>query len=265
MPKPKNKPAVEPELAKQWLKRLEEDGETPPQIAEKDHYDVRTVRKQIEKVRQEREKREARLTVFRNALEEHHNDLVSFAGKIDEEVSRFSISSSTKLGRLYRALRQHLPRSPLWKAIGRLDDMSGEVITLRRQLEEKLQVKVRAEIVGVEKTEIFPDSIAGAVILRLEIQKEELLPTLKRNPIHEGKTEIRYGPWNCAIGPNVQIPAVEKFVSDLIAQASESPESANMRQLLDQRRKVIETIREELATIKLRRLVPGQCKYCPIY
>jgi hypothetical protein len=142
--------------------------------------------------------------------------------------------------------------------------LNREINAIQKRVEEKLQVKVRAEIVGVEKTEIFPDSIAGAVILRLGIQKEELLPTLKRNPIHEGKTEIRYGSWNCAVGPNVQIPAVEKFVSDLIAQASGYPESANMRQLLDQRRKIIETIREELATIKLRRLVPGQCKYCPI-
>ena len=264
MSKPKNKPAVAPELAKQWLKRLEEDGETPPQIAEKDHYDVRTVRKQIEKVRQEREKREARLTVFRNALEEHHRDLVSFAGKINEEVSRFSISSSTKLDRLYRALRQHAPRSPLWKAIDKLDDMNEEIITLRRQLEEKLQAKVDTETLGLEKAKIFPDSITGVLIHRLEIPKEELLPALERNLVTEGETEIRYGSWNCAVGPNAQIPAVEKFVSNLIAQASESPESANMRQLLDQRREVIETIREELATIKLRRLVPGQCKYCPI-
>lgn len=264
MPKPKNKPAVAPELARQWLKRLEEDGETPPQIAKKDHYDVRTVRKQIEKVRQEREKREARLTVFRNALEEHNNDLVSFASRIDEEVSQFSVSSSTKLDRLYKALRQHLPRSPLWKAIDKLDDMSGEIITLRRLLEEKLQVKVDTEMLGLEKTKIFPDSITGVLLHRLEIPKEELLPALKRNPVHEGETEIRYGGWNCAVGPNYQTPQAEKFVSDLVAQAMVLPESADMRQQLDQRRKVIETIREELATIKLRRLVPGQCKYCPI-
>ena len=264
MPKPKNKPAVAPELAKQWLKRVEEDGDTPPKIAMDDGYDVRTVRKQIEKARQDRERREARFAVFRNALEEHHKDLVSFASRIEEEILRSSISSSVKQDRLFGALRQHTPRSPLWKAINKLDDLNREINAIQKRVEEKLQVKVRAEIVGAEKTEIFPDSIAGAVILRLGIQKEELLPTLKRNPVHEGKTEIRYGGWNCAVGPNYQTPHAEKFVSDLMVQAMVLPESADMRQQLDQRRKVTEAIREELATIKLRRIVPGRCKYCPI-
>ncbi len=48
------KPAVRPELRREWLRRNETEGESPPEIAKQDGYDVRTVRKQIEIERQER-------------------------------------------------------------------------------------------------------------------------------------------------------------------------------------------------------------------
>ena len=90
------KGAVRPELCKQWLRRFEEDGESPPHIAEADGYDVRTVRKQIEKAMQEREMREARVMVLRDALEKHYKDLYTFAETLDSSISwpPYNISKS---------------------------------------------------------------------------------------------------------------------------------------------------------------------------
>ncbi len=73
------KPAVRPEVRRQWLRRFEEYGESPPEISKADGYDVRTVRKQIEYAREERELREARAMVLRNDLERHYSDLCEFA------------------------------------------------------------------------------------------------------------------------------------------------------------------------------------------
>ena len=47
-------PAIKPETRVEWLKRSEL-GETPPQIAEADSVDVRTVRKHVELARMERD------------------------------------------------------------------------------------------------------------------------------------------------------------------------------------------------------------------
>ena len=73
------KPLVMPEKRREWYKRSEEEGESAPQIAKADKYDVRTVRKQIEIEKQEREIREARSVVLRSALENHYRDLCRYA------------------------------------------------------------------------------------------------------------------------------------------------------------------------------------------
>ena len=73
MGKRTKKPPVRPEVRKDWLNRYEKDGESPPQIAKSDGYDVRTVRKQLQEAQREREIREGRLTVLRKAIEGHQN------------------------------------------------------------------------------------------------------------------------------------------------------------------------------------------------
>ena len=75
------KPAIKPEQRLDWLRRYE-DGESPPKIAENDKVDVRTVRKHIEMAKQEREVKEARSMVLRNALELHYRDLCDCAKKL---------------------------------------------------------------------------------------------------------------------------------------------------------------------------------------
>ena len=47
------KPAITPEVRLDWLRRYEEDRESPPQIAEKDKVDVRTVRRHITLAREQ--------------------------------------------------------------------------------------------------------------------------------------------------------------------------------------------------------------------
>jgi hypothetical protein len=113
-------PAVQPEIRRQWLKRYEEDGESPPQISIKDGYDVRTVRKQTEFERQEREKREARFAVLRKALEDHYADLFGFAQKLESELVNDSARLTTlKDDPMWSALREHLPRAKMWENLAR--------------------------------------------------------------------------------------------------------------------------------------------------
>ena len=105
------KPAVKPEVRRQWLRRYEEEGESPPQIARADSYDVRTVRKQIGAERQERERRDARSVVLRHALEQHYADLYSFAQKLDLQLTMEGSTLDMMRGdRMWSALREHLPR-----------------------------------------------------------------------------------------------------------------------------------------------------------
>ncbi len=136
------KPPVRPEVARQWLKRNEQDGESPPQIAQSDGYDVRTVRRQLETMRQEREVRETRQIVFRQALEKHYVDIYSFAEKLRAEISSREPSRVSRLIRddpMWKALREHLPRSPIWASIDKLEKLADPFISTVDRIRERIK------------------------------------------------------------------------------------------------------------------------------
>jgi len=120
------KPAVKPELRRQWLYRNESLGESPPQIATADGYDVRTVRSQLEIEVREREQKEARAVVLRKALENHYADLCTFAQKLDSHV--IGKSGSLQMLRedpMWGALREHQSRAKIWKNLERWESLHG--------------------------------------------------------------------------------------------------------------------------------------------
>ena len=82
------KDPVKPDKRHEWLRRNEQNGESPPQIAAADGFDVRTVRKQIQIAREEREAREARGAVLRNAVELHYKDLCGVAEDVKTQVKQ---------------------------------------------------------------------------------------------------------------------------------------------------------------------------------
>ena len=59
-----------------------------PKIASNDGYDVRTIRRHIELTKQQREVKDARATVLRNALERHYEDLCSSAERLDPTIAK---------------------------------------------------------------------------------------------------------------------------------------------------------------------------------
>ncbi|MFC1994722.1 hypothetical protein ACFLVD_01100 [Chloroflexota bacterium] len=265
----RKKPAVEPEQRREWL-RLIEEGETPPQIAKEYNYDVRTVRKAVQWARDELERRQARTLVFRKALEDHYADLTALAEKLDAEITQSSaISPVTKSDRLWSALRQHLPRSPLWKLSDRVDSLETEVEGTEKELKEKLRKRIQTEslrLLGSEPAELGlnKEGIAGAILHRLKVPEDWGLPALKVRPYAEGQDEITYGPWNCAILPHDKAAVGQEYISSLMTEAQQLPESQNVSDRLARRRKALSDIAEELATIRLRRIVPGRCRYCPM-
>lgn len=262
------KPLVRPAKRKQWLNRFEEDGESPPQIAKADGYDVRTVRKQIDLARQEREAREARFAVLRNALERHYGDLVSFAQKLDSGVIYSSVPVGTRSDRLWVALREHLPRSPLWKLFDRMERLNDELRSIEKRMEERLHREVENKTsLGFSSKSGQPgfnlDSLRGFIIHHSGIEtpyQGKFGTTL----VKEGMTEILNGAWTFALVPEDQAEDTQKFIAGLIDETSEWSEYEDAKRVQADRRRVTEAIREELATIILRRIVPGRCKYCPV-
>jgi len=268
------KPPVRPEVRREWLRRYDVEGESPPQIAAKDGFDVRTVRKQIEQAQREREIKESRLMVLRNAIESHYGDLVDFAKQLDSHISgEAPITDPLRNNPLWLALRQHLPHSLLWKGFDRWDNLLEKIDTLKKDS----KVRLEKEIAGDAKLRPVLASGSSGVIpgmteaLAFQMEQwargakglsidddfrvksvEDDLVDIEYGAFPMGKTESQYA----AIIKDVLVHRESKVTSREVYD--------EMSRLFEELKRVQSKLRDEIATIKLRRVVPGRCKYCPI-
>ena len=278
MAKRTRKPPVKPEVRRDWLRRNEENGETPPQIAAKDRYDVRTVRKQIDLTKQEREAHEARSVVLRNALERHYDDLRKFAEKLNSEISGASnVPSSPDDDLMEAALRQHLPRSPIWGYMSKWQNLQQRVDEEQQKLEEVIEESVKADHGLTPLINAGLDGIVPGIVAVLVAEAKQwshgnighsLKDSLVMEPAGEGLVNPRFGFSHMGI---MEVGHSERYVK-IVHDVLEDLES-RLRDWEDYRdlEKTIAEIgllggklREELAVIRLRRIVLGRCKYCPL-
>ncbi|MBW2342083.1 MAG: hypothetical protein JRF50_17365 [Deltaproteobacteria bacterium] len=267
------KPPVKPEVRRKWLKRYEEEGESPPQIADKDGFDVRTVRKQIQEAQRDREIREGRLMVLRNAIEEHHRDLVNFAQQLDSRIAgEAMITAELRSAPMWLALRQHLPRSPLWKGFDKWDKLLQKTDGLRKNIKAKLEKKLTAnsklrDISALRSSGVIPGMVA-ALAFQMEQWARGKDGLSTENSFHiklykDDLVKIEYGPFN-------MWPVVKKLVPELKAiiiawetEVKTWQEYYDMEKMIQDLIRANQKLRDELTTIILRRIVPGKCKYCP--
>lgn len=267
------KPPVRPEVRSDWLKRYEKDGESPPKIAKSDGYDVRTVRKQLQDAQREREIRESRLMVLRNALEKHYGDLIDFAKQLDSRIAgEAEITAELRNAPMWLALRQHLPRSPLWSGFDKWDNLLKKTARLRKDVKAQLKKKLTAD---AELNDILDSAncvIPGMVEL-LAYQMEQWARGAKGLNIEDcfriipdkgDLVKIEYGLFH--IGPikKRQVPKVRYSIIAWEAEVKTWQEYHNMEKMMQDLKKFDQKLRGELTTITLRRVVSGKCKYCPI-
>lgn len=268
------KPPVKPEMRRAWLRRYEEDGESPPQIASADSFDVRTVRKQIELARQEREVREARSTVLRNAVENHYRDLCKLAEELDTEIKQGRIiPAHLKNSRMLSALREHMPRSPLWKKLGRWDSVLEEITNLeddiRAQLKEEVESDSRlSEIMAAGDNAGIPGILAALCSQSKSWARGwkglDIKVNFKVEPVGEGFVDISYGNSNINNLKEKHVATIREVLIDFELRITNWEHYEKMQKLFTELERLKLSLQDELAIIVLRRIVPGRCKYCPI-
>jgi len=286
MAKRSKKGDVKPEQRKEWLRRIEQDGEYPPQIAKTSGYDVRTVRKQIDLAREERERREARLMVLRDALSEHYRDLCLFSERLNSAISFPPVQPSITLkeDRMWEALKEHLPRSPIWKSVQKWDEL---VVSHNRLVEQiKGRCKLEARKMGYEFTsfhgeqglsEGFTKFIADNII---SIAKDNMslkdVANLTYTPLMDAelcraeKGEYTIGHFLIKNAKHIDghvYPEKDDFknyIDNLCNDSTNWQESQELQKIVIDLERTSTSLHDELAIHILRRVIPGRCKYCPI-
>jgi hypothetical protein len=267
------KPPVKPETRSEWLRRYE-GGESPTKIADHDDFDVRTVRKHLELARQEREVREARSAVLRNALERHYADLCEYAEKLDAQIEGdHTIALAPESDRMLSALRQHLPHSPLWNNLRKWNQLHEE----NARLEDEVKMRLKEEIEPDPKLDVFlrsdervvVDAISVALAFQIKAWSQgwkglRVEDDLKSEPAEEGLVDVHYG---LAVMDRVKqehVAYISDALIDFESRVRVWQQYLDMKKNAEELKQIKAKLRDELAIITLRRVVPGRCKYCPI-
>jgi len=278
MPKRIKRPPVLPEQRWDWLRRSEED-ESVPKIASNDGYDVRTIRRHIELAKQEREVKEARSTVLRNALERHYEDLCSFADRLDPQMARniTNPSSSTDDNFMETALRQHLPRSPIWSYLINRRNLQEKYTDLLMEVKERIEQTTRAEQRLNPLLSAGLSEVVRGIIIALAFQVEQwsfgipglnVRNNLRAEPAGEGLVQLCYGFSRMDIVKSEEVEGYLNTLREIIEYLEQDIANwevyINLRKTNEEISRLSQKLHEELAVIRLRRIVPGRCKYCPL-
>jgi hypothetical protein len=272
MAKRTKKPPVKPEKRREWLNRVEK-GETPPQIAESDQFDVRTVRKHVELARLERDVQQARSAVLRDALESHYRDLMETTRNIEGQVFAEALVSLEKDQPLMTGLRQHMPRSPLWGNLKSWNQTLTELTTLKDTIRQKLVASIKDDrklnaIVSRGASGIIT-AIAEVLLFQMQEWSRgreglEIDCDIHLEKASEGLVSMRYGFSHFGEIGESDAKTIKAVLIDLESGLKKRSEYLEMEKLYSRLARLKKGISEVLTVVLLRRIVPGRCKYCPL-
>ena len=261
------------EKRREWLRCNEEEGETPPQIAKKESYDVRTVRKQIALAKQEREGQEARLFVMRNALEAHYSDLVKYADSLSAMVNRNETILLNPDTFPHSALREHLPNSPVWKYLKRYYEIQQAFVKTEYDVKMRLRKEIERDptyekILVPGDTQVI-DGLIEVLVTQIRSYAKgypgiNIAEYFRVKPAENGLINVRYGSFNMNGLRKEHEEDIRKIIEEYESKFGDWEESKNLNKLYMELPNVDKALQDELAIIIHRRIIPGKCKFCPI-
>ena len=174
---------------------------------------------------------------------------------------------------MWSAMREHVPRSTLWKNLDRWDALREEI----RHVDSDLRRPLEA-LVGVRSPMKFAESpaeiglsagIIDALISHFIFTARGKVGLDKRTdfrlaPADQVTTLIEYGPYTIGRVPNDRVTEVKNLVLDLLSEVTTWEEHHKMSRLFVELERVQHELHDELLVVILRRIVPGRCRYCPL-
>ena len=268
------KSTVKPEQRQDWLERNER-GESGSRIAAADGFDERTVRKHIELAKQEREVKESRAAVLRNALERHYTDLSGFAERLLSSIEgREGVQFPEHDEYLQIALKQHLPRSPIWTNVGRHYGLLEEIANLKQQIKNRVELEVDADArlkskLSTDENGVIP-GIRDALVFQADRWSQgykglNIDDNLITEPAkEEGFITLRYGFSRMGLVREENVAIVREVLEDFESRIKKWDGFINLEKAYTEDKRLKQNLKDELVVIMLRRIVPGRCKFCPI-
>jgi hypothetical protein len=187
------------------------------------------------------------------------------------------VSMDPQEDRRISALRQHLPRSPLWNNIPKWNRTIEEINELAKSMKDRIETELKQDeqVLGIDSQ--IRDRFISGLIAALNSQVDQWVtgsPGLDLDihiyiePDSESGHVICYGKNRISPLSKEQAERYEPAVRDIIrrveSDGKETDEFGKIEKLNIQIDNLKRRIRDELAVIIMRRVVPGRCRYCPL-
>lgn len=261
------KAGISRQLRQQWL--TEHEGGTSILTLANEYYrDPRTIKKYIDIATKERYEKEAKVIVIKDALVNHYARLIAYAEKLYKNIStESSFSSDLTNDRMHAALKSHLPRSPLWNYINRINHLYEKLDETTSRLTAKLVQKINSD-------KEIPDNESVRLGL-LEVLKYQIVEWAKANrgldiEIHfkthsdsRDKNTVEYGKFNLGPLSDNDLKQLKPIISKYEKSLRKLKEYDEAHSIYDELKLVKIKAAEELATIIEKGVLQGSCKYCP--
>ena len=260
--------AISPALRQQWLEE-HDHGKRLDVIAREAQRGERTVQTHIARARQERDQREIRSGLLRDAYRQHYSDLIGVAREIQGRAAKAETSSllafSNRRGRLLlQALQEHLSKARLWMSCKRWDTCADQYADIaaesRAQLAKRLpsQLPEPADLIG----EGWLESLWFAM---RETARGNSLGHMQYRCMPSEGDPLTWGTYGLA--RHVTDDQVRAAIADLHTRAIEAvtrhERLVDLRGVLQHWQRAREDIDEDVEILQLQYLLPGECLLCP--
>jgi len=261
------KTEINSQLRREWLEKYEA-GQSVFKLSVEYQRDPRTLKHHIELALRERETKEARVIFIRDALMKHNAKLVSYAERLYKNVnSEEPIPDELLEDRMYSALKSHLPRSPLWNYLNRLNRLYGELDALKARLRTKLKKGLEKDT-EIPSEESVHQGLLEAFLFQVAAWAKghkgiSLKDNFKIDAVGSGKSSIQYGSFNLGVLADSEVKKIKEIIEAWEKKLAKLPEYRDMKAIFERLDSLKIQTQEELAVIIERGVVPGSCKYCP--
>ena len=260
---------IAPAERRGWLEQYEH-GTRIDKIAHEAGRTQRTINEHLAQARRERQQQEVTAGLLTQAYQRHFAQLLELAETLGQAAPRVNprgilgtAGLDTKM--LYQGLQAHVPRSRLWRAIKTWEESSRE---LDRESQKR---RSTIEVLVVEKTAVWPGiltegfvgSLWNAVLMAAEGRSPDEMGY--RVDSSGGFSQLHCG--NFLLSDRVPtqegLAEIQRQHQMLLQALMASEMLAPLDRLVSRWQGARDTIQEEVMVLRLRQILPGQCRLCP--
>jgi hypothetical protein len=218
------------------------------------------------------------VATLRGTLEKHYRDMYDLALELDSHVvGEHTVSLDSETDRRLLALRQHLTRSPLWINFPKWNRTIEGIEELEAVVEKRLVTVLskddQLKAIDTNGRESIVVGLATALTFQIKSWSQGGPGLYIDTDIHierlgGDRRTVRYGAFHVSPPQEQTVDSYVGVVRVLIEtyepKIRQWEQYEEMKRLFSQLNSLKRRLRDELAIIIMRRIVPGRCKYCPL-